>query len=32
MHMEWVKDEPEKAGKYVFYDGFAVGSVIPPSR
>lgn len=30
--MEWVKDEPTKAKKCVFYDAFAVGSVNPSSR
>lgn len=32
MHIEWIKDEPAKTGKYVFDDAFVFGSVIPSPR
>lgn len=32
MHTAWIKDEPAKAGKYVFYDAFVFGSVTPSPR
>lgn len=32
MHMEWIKDEPAKVGKYLFDDAFVFGSVIPSPK